>query len=80
MGFGKSAECFRLDWPYCAAARRMASVIMTGADGSAWDDLKWKRRLETFGDDDGPVLAVKKRADADAIWLVISCCGSRNFR
>ena len=50
----------------------MASVIMTGANGSAWNDLQWKRRLETFGDDDGPVLAAKKREEADVIWSVAS--------
>lgn len=49
---------------------------MTGADGSAWDVIQWKRRLETFGDDDGPVLAAKKRQEADAIWSVTSCCYS----
>lgn len=46
---------------------------MTGADGSAWDDQRWKRRLETFGDDDSPVLAAKKREEADAIWSVTLC-------
>lgn len=57
----------------------MASVIMTGANGSAWNDLQWKRRLETFGDDDGPVLAAKKREQVDAIWSVTSCCHDNNI-
>ena len=43
---------------------------MTGADGSAWDEIRWRRRLETFGDDDSPVLAAEKREEADAIWSV----------
>ncbi|ERF76833.1 hypothetical protein EPUS_07623 [Endocarpon pusillum Z07020] len=30
---------------------------MASRDGSTWDSLQWRRRLERFGDDDGPVMA-----------------------
>ena len=52
---------------------------MTGADGSAWDEMRWKRRLETFADDDSPVLAAKKREEADAIWSVPHGCSRKYF-
>jgi len=27
---------------------------MTKTDSSEWDEMKWRRRLETFGDNDAP--------------------------
>ncbi|KAL2164686.1 hypothetical protein VTH06DRAFT_3903 [Thermothelomyces fergusii] len=58
-------------WPYCASARQMRSVVLAASDaaagGRAFDTLEWKRRLETFGDDDGPVLARGPGAQADDI-------------
>lgn len=42
------------DWPYCNAARQLSSVIMSTKDFSQWDQLKYRRRIETFGIDDGP--------------------------
>jgi acid phosphatase len=45
---------FTQDWPYCNAARQLSSVIMSTKDFSQWDSLKYRRRLETFGGDDGP--------------------------
>lgn len=43
-----------VDWPYCNAARQLTSVIMKTTDWSQWDSLKYRRRIETFGMDDGP--------------------------
>ncbi|KAF4301323.1 putative histidine acid phosphatase protein [Botryosphaeria dothidea] len=54
-------------WPYCNAARRLTSVIMSANDASQWDELKWRRRLETFGGDDGPVIASGPNGEFDAI-------------
>lgn len=58
------------DWPYCNAAQRLSSVAMTKTDRTSWDDLKWRRRLETFGDNDASVLASGPRGETDAMWWV----------
>ena len=52
-------------WPYCAVARQMVSATME-AD-SKWTPLQWRRRLETFGSDDGPVIASGPRGEVDAV-------------
>ena len=39
---------------------------MEAAD-SNWTSLQWRRRLETFGDDDSPVIAAGPRGEVDAI-------------
>ena len=57
-----------VDWPYCGVAKRMSSVAMTKNDRSAWDDLQWRRRLETFGDNDASVLQSGPNGEVDAIW------------
>lgn len=53
-------------WPYCAVARRMVSSTME-ANGANWSPLQWRRRLETFGDDDGPAIASGPRGEVDAV-------------
>ncbi|KAI4123867.1 MAG: hypothetical protein LQ347_005979 [Umbilicaria vellea] len=55
------------DWPYCNAARRMSSILMTKTEGSSWNELQWRRRIETFGIDDGPVIAAGPRGEIDAV-------------
>ncbi|PSN74223.1 phosphoglycerate mutase-like protein [Corynespora cassiicola Philippines] len=54
-------------WPYCNAARQLAGAVMTTTDWSKWDGLKYRRRLETFGMDDGPVIASGPNGEFDAI-------------
>ncbi|ORY13430.1 histidine phosphatase superfamily [Clohesyomyces aquaticus] len=54
-------------WPYCNSARQMTSVIMATTDWSKWDSLKYRRRLETFGMDDGPVIASGPNGEFDAV-------------
>ncbi|KAF2194885.1 phosphoglycerate mutase-like protein [Zopfia rhizophila CBS 207.26] len=54
-------------WPYCNAARQLTSVIMATTDWSKWDELKYRRRLETFGMDDGPVIAAGPNGEFDAV-------------
>ena len=58
----------RAVWPYCAAARRMSSIIMSEDGGKGWDKLEWRRRLETFDHDDEPVVASGARGEVDSIW------------
>ncbi|KAF9773820.1 hypothetical protein IL306_008297 [Fusarium sp. DS 682] len=63
-------------WPYCSAARRLTSVILDPsatdshvdpADNPGLTALEWKRRLETFGPDDAPILATGSNGELDAI-------------
>lgn len=46
----------------------MRSVIMHPTDTSKWDQLSYRRRLETFGIDDGPVVAAGPGGEFDAVW------------
>ncbi|RSL38462.1 hypothetical protein CEP53_014852 [Fusarium sp. AF-6] len=63
-------------WPYCSAARRLTSAILDPsaatsnaepADNPGLTALEWKRRLETFGPDDIPVIASGRHGELDAI-------------
>ncbi|KAF4983880.1 hypothetical protein FZEAL_821 [Fusarium zealandicum] len=63
-------------WPYCSATRRLTSVILDPpaatsevdpADNPGLTALQWKRRLETFGPDDTPVIAAGRNGELDAI-------------
>ncbi|KAK3387602.1 histidine phosphatase superfamily [Podospora didyma] len=38
-------------WPYCSAAQRFSQAVMSAQDGSKWETMPWKRRLETSGPD-----------------------------
>lgn len=53
-------------WPYCNAAKRLRSVAYT-QDVTQWDSLQWRRRLERFGDDDGPTIASGPNGEVDGI-------------
>jgi acid phosphatase len=53
-------------WPYCAVARQMVSSTFDANKGK-WTPLQWRRRLETFGRDDGPVIAAGPRGEVDAV-------------
>lgn len=53
-------------WPYCAVARQMVSSTME-ANEKNWTPLQWRKRLETFGSDDEPVIASGPRGEVDAI-------------
>lgn len=41
---------------------------MTPQDVSQWNSLQWRRRLERFGSDDGPVIAAGPEGEVDGIW------------
>ncbi|KAI1819326.1 histidine acid phosphatase [Xylaria intraflava] len=53
-------------WPYCAAVGRFNSAVLDRATGQ-FTTLEWKRRLETFGPNDEPVLAVGPNGELDGI-------------
>ncbi|MCJ1467898.1 hypothetical protein MMC07_006523 [Pseudocyphellaria aurata] len=40
---------------------------MADSDGSSWKELKWRRRLETFGQHDAPILASGPDGEIDVI-------------
>lgn len=57
-------------WPYCASVRQMKSImldlngenrpkdpVMPTSGNAPWHTVEWKRRLETFGPNDEPVVA-----------------------
>ncbi|KAK5091580.1 hypothetical protein LTR05_001765 [Lithohypha guttulata] len=54
-------------WPYCNAAQRLRSVAYTPQDVTTWDSLQWRRRLERFGEDDGPTIAAGVGGEVDGI-------------
>ena len=37
------------------------------ANDAKWSSLQWRKRLETFGSDDGPVIAAGPRGEVDGI-------------
>ncbi len=53
-------------WPYCSIARQMQSATFEAVDGK-WSALQWRRRMETFGGDDGPVVATGPKGEVDNI-------------
>ncbi len=53
-------------WPYCSVARQLLSTTMDNSV-SNWSALEWRRRLETFGSDDGPVIASGPQGQVDAV-------------
>jgi acid phosphatase len=45
----------------------MRSVAMTPDDDGKWNSLQWRRRLERFGEDDGPIIAAGAGGEVDGI-------------
>ncbi|KAF2756906.1 phosphoglycerate mutase-like protein [Pseudovirgaria hyperparasitica] len=54
-------------WPYCRAAKQLTSTVMATTDWKDFDLLKYRRRLETFGTDDSPIVAVGPKGELDAV-------------
>ncbi|KAI9790928.1 MAG: hypothetical protein M1816_004689 [Peltula sp. TS41687] len=55
-------------WPYCNFARNLVNVVLADDDdGSSWEGLKWRRRLETFGNGDSPTRASGPNDQTDAL-------------
>ncbi|KAI1761710.1 phosphoglycerate mutase-like protein [Hypoxylon sp. FL1150] len=53
-------------WPYCSAVRQLKSAVLD-RHTNQFSTMEWKRRLETFGPDDEPVLAAGPRGELDAV-------------
>ncbi|KAH8166571.1 hypothetical protein CIB48_g1657 [Xylaria polymorpha] len=53
-------------WPYCTAVRQFKSAVLDRSTGQ-FTTLEWKRRLESFGPNDEPILAVGPNGELDGI-------------
>jgi hypothetical protein len=42
--------------------------MLANPKSNEWDALHWRRRIETFGSDDGPSIAKGPKGEVDAIW------------
>lgn len=51
-------------WPYCSAVRQLKSAVL---EQSHYTTFEWKRRLETFGQNDEPVLATGPGRELDDV-------------
>ncbi|ROW12192.1 hypothetical protein VMCG_00696 [Cytospora schulzeri] len=57
-------------WPYCSAVRNMRDAVLVDAKnggGKVFTTLEWKRRLETFGQGDNPVIATGVGGELDDV-------------
>ncbi|MCJ1310295.1 hypothetical protein MMC25_003957 [Agyrium rufum] len=54
-------------WPFCNAAKRMTNSVMRDREASEWTDLKWRRRLESFGHNDRPEVARGPKGEVDGV-------------
>ncbi|KAI2630498.1 histidine phosphatase superfamily [Xylaria nigripes] len=53
-------------WPYCALAGQFKSAVLDRTT-SQFTILEWRRRLETFGPNDEPTLAMGPKGELDGI-------------
>lgn len=51
-------------WPYCASVRELKSAVL---QDRTYTTLEWKRRLETFGPQDEPVIATGPAGELDSV-------------
>ncbi|KAK0646416.1 putative acid phosphatase [Cercophora newfieldiana] len=52
-------------WPYCQNVRHMKNAVM--AHSGDFNTLEWRRRLETFGERDKPVVAAGPKGELDNV-------------
>lgn len=60
-----------IDWPYCNVARNMVQIAASKNDLSSWDGFQWRRKIETFGDNDEARVAAGPGGNLESIWLVV---------
>lgn len=53
-------------WPYCRSVRQLRSAILDPQAGE-YTSLQWRRRLETFGHGDVPIVASGPRGELDDV-------------
>lgn len=58
-------------WPYCSAVTQLKSAVLdpslSSPSSPQFTTLEWKRRLETFGPGDEPILASGPKGELDGI-------------
>ncbi|KAL1957467.1 hypothetical protein VTO42DRAFT_5930 [Malbranchea cinnamomea] len=54
-------------WPYCSFAKKLIAVASSNSDLSTWDDFRWRRKFERFGDNDEAVVAVGPEGEGEGI-------------
>ncbi|KAJ5648921.1 uncharacterized protein N7484_002644 [Penicillium longicatenatum] len=54
-------------WPYCNVARNMVQIAASKNDLSSWDGFQWRRKIETFGDNDEARVAAGPGGNLDSI-------------
>ena len=60
-------------WPYCTTAHRQTSTIITNpsetnpSSNTPWSSFHWRRRLETFGPGDQPIIVSSPNGKSDSI-------------
>lgn len=57
-------------WPYCSSLRHMRDAVLERSkdgNGTTFSTLEWKRRLETFGPNDAPIIATGPSGELDAV-------------
>ncbi|KAJ5681187.1 hypothetical protein N7536_012326 [Penicillium majusculum] len=56
-------------WPYCGVARRMVQMASSSKDLSEWNGFQWRRRMESFGNNDQSVIATAPGGPVEAMCL-----------
>jgi acid phosphatase len=56
------------DWPYCGVAKRMVQMASSSKDLSAWNGFEWRRKMESFGNNDKATIARGPGAEAESMW------------
>ncbi|KAL4809299.1 histidine phosphatase superfamily [Aspergillus unguis] len=54
-------------WPYCNVARSMVQMAAGNENLSSWNDFRWRRKMETFGDKDETIVTVGAGGDIEGI-------------
>lgn len=58
----------------------MVQMAASRQDLGTWDNFQWRRRMETFGQRDEPVVALGPGGDMEGIWQVGSTISDENKR
>ncbi|EGC44101.1 acid phosphatase [Histoplasma capsulatum var. duboisii H88] len=56
-------------WPYCNAARRLTQIASSTEDLTSWDSFQWRRRMESFGENDQAAMVVGPKGEIEGICL-----------
>ncbi|KAJ5901608.1 hypothetical protein N7495_002136 [Penicillium taxi] len=54
-------------WPYCSVAKRMIQMASSSENLSSWNGFEWRRKMETFGDNDESLVAIGAGGEIEGI-------------